>query len=88
MLLKLHQIARGGAVQSQNFPGGTDNGPAGSSARGHGSSAGGSVLPVEAYRRRHEITVTVSFGTFYWTLFWWCLLISCVAYTEQFYFYI
>ncbi|XP_057993293.1 DEAD-box ATP-dependent RNA helicase 46 isoform X2 [Hevea brasiliensis] len=55
---KSGQVARGGAVQSQNVPGGTRNGPSGSSARGHGSSAGGSILSAEAYRRRHEITVT------------------------------
>ncbi|KAJ6302021.1 hypothetical protein OIU77_016178 [Salix suchowensis] len=49
------QSARGAATQSENVPNGTANGL---SARVHGSSAGGSGLFGEAYRRRHEITVT------------------------------
>ncbi|EEF40936.1 DEAD-box ATP-dependent RNA helicase 46 [Ricinus communis] len=53
-----NQNAKGGGFQSQNVPNGTANGPGGPSARGHGSSAGGSILSPEAYRRRHEISVT------------------------------
>nr|TKS05828.1 DEAD-box ATP-dependent RNA helicase 14-like [Populus alba] len=49
------QGSRGTAIQSENVPNGTANGI---SARGHGSSSGGSGLTGEAYRRRHEITVT------------------------------
>ena len=36
------------------------SGAVGSSARGYGPSNGGSGLSGEAYRRKHEITVTVS----------------------------
>ncbi|XP_011047343.1 PREDICTED: DEAD-box ATP-dependent RNA helicase 46 [Populus euphratica] len=50
-----NQNARGAAIQSENVPNGTANGL---SARVYGSSAGGSGLSGEAYRRRHEITVT------------------------------
>ncbi|KAJ6860559.1 hypothetical protein NC651_036831 [Populus alba x Populus x berolinensis] len=49
------QSSRGTAIQSENVPNGTANGI---SARGHGSSSGGSGLTGEAYRRCHEITVT------------------------------
>ncbi|KAI5604754.1 hypothetical protein BDE02_01G308700 [Populus trichocarpa] len=50
-----NQSARGAAIQSENVPNGTANGL---SARVYGSSAGGSGMSGEAYRRRHEITVT------------------------------
>ncbi|WCJ21040.1 DEAD-box ATP-dependent RNA helicase 14 [Euphorbia peplus] len=50
------QPARNGAEQSENALDGTANGTGGSSARA--SSTGGSSLSAEAYRRRHEISVT------------------------------
>lgn len=55
--------ARGGPVQSHNIPNGTASvgvGQGGSSTRGHGSSVGGISISSEAYRRRHEVTVSVS----------------------------
>lgn len=59
----LPKSARGGPVQSHNIPNGTASvglGQGGSSTRGHGSSVGGMSLSPVAYRRRHEITVSVS----------------------------
>ncbi|XP_022739444.1 DEAD-box ATP-dependent RNA helicase 46-like isoform X2 [Durio zibethinus] len=54
-----NQNARGGAVHSHNTPNGTSSSViGGSSARGHGSMAGGSNLSGDVYRRQHEITVT------------------------------
>ncbi|XVE67901.1 hypothetical protein DITRI_Ditri09bG0025200 [Diplodiscus trichospermus] len=54
-----NQNTRGGPVHSQNTPNGTSSSViGGSSARGHGSVAGGSNLSGDAYRRQHEITVT------------------------------
>ncbi|CAK7328097.1 unnamed protein product [Dovyalis caffra] len=55
MCASIEFSSRGAAIQSENVPNGTANG---FSARGHGSSAGGSGLSGEAYRRRHEITVS------------------------------
>ncbi|KDP46436.1 hypothetical protein JCGZ_10276 [Jatropha curcas] len=55
---KSSQTARVGPGQSQTVPSDTANGPGGLYARTHGSSTGGSGLSAEAYRRRHEITVT------------------------------
>lgn len=56
-----HNAARGGAVSSLNTPNGTVvPGHGASLARGHGTSDAGSVLSAEAYRRRHEISVSVS----------------------------
>ncbi|KAH9742310.1 DEAD-box ATP-dependent RNA helicase 46 [Citrus sinensis] len=57
-----NQSARGGPVQSHNIPNGTASvgvGQGGSSTRGHGSSVGGISISSEAYRRRHEVTVSV-----------------------------
>ncbi|KAL9454838.1 hypothetical protein AB3S75_010276 [Citrus x aurantiifolia] len=56
-----NQSARGGPVQSHNIPNGTASvgvGQGGSSTRGHGSSVGGISISSEAYRRRHEVTVS------------------------------
>ncbi|KAJ4729249.1 putative Dead box ATP-dependent RNA helicase [Melia azedarach] len=55
-----NQIAIGGPVQSHSIiPNGTTIAGHGvSSAIGYGTSAGGSSLSAEAYRRRHEITVS------------------------------
>ncbi|KAK9221416.1 hypothetical protein WN944_009842 [Citrus x changshan-huyou] len=57
-----NQSARGGPVQSHNIPNGTASvgvGQGGLSTRGHGSSVGGISISSEAYRRRHEVTVSV-----------------------------
>ncbi|KAH9790782.1 DEAD-box ATP-dependent RNA helicase 46 [Citrus sinensis] len=56
-----NQSARGGPVQSHNIPNGTASvgvGQGGLSTRGHGSSVGGISISSEAYRRRHEVTVS------------------------------
>ncbi|XP_040972766.1 DEAD-box ATP-dependent RNA helicase 46 isoform X2 [Gossypium hirsutum] len=54
------QNARSGPVHSHNTPNVTSSSVSGvSSARGHGSVTGGSNLSGDAYRRQHEITVTV-----------------------------
>ncbi|KAJ4831485.1 DEAD-box ATP-dependent RNA helicase 14 [Turnera subulata] len=55
--MRSSQSGRGGLDHSQHVSTGTANGSLGSSARGYGSS-GGSALSAEAYRRRHEISVT------------------------------
>ncbi|KAF5739613.1 putative dead box ATP-dependent RNA helicase [Tripterygium wilfordii] len=52
-----NQGMRGGLTQSHNDANGTIAAVHGGSTRGYGSSDGGSSLSVEAYRRRHEITV-------------------------------
>ncbi|XP_065617630.1 DEAD-box ATP-dependent RNA helicase 46 [Quercus suber] len=53
------QNARSGTLHSSNVPNGTlSAGHGGSSTRGHGASDVGADLSPEAYRRRHEITVS------------------------------
>lgn len=61
LFLILQQSARGGTVHSHDPPNGiVGAGHGGSSVRGQGSSGPGSGASTESYRRRHEITVTVS----------------------------
>ncbi|KAI4350673.1 hypothetical protein L6164_005105 [Bauhinia variegata] len=53
-----HQNAKGGSFNSHNVPSGTHVPGNVGSTRGAGTSDAGAGLSPEAYRRRHEITVT------------------------------
>ena len=65
LFLILQQSARGGTVHSHDTPNGmVGAGHGGSSVRGQGFLGQGSGVSAESYRRRHEITVTVSIWSF------------------------
>lgn len=56
-----YQNSKGGSFSSQNVPNGMHvSGNVSSSTKAHGISDAEAGLTPEAYRRRHEITVTVS----------------------------
>lgn len=82
LLFFFPQNTRNGTHSSHSTSGGTiATGPGGTSGRPYGHSAGSGLSP-DAYRRQHEITVTVSIGRVYLHVFVESLQLMSLDYAQ------